>query len=43
MDAAYFSRISHDKVIEKAETIMNGVKQLNITWKQFKVGKKSVK
>ena len=42
MDAAYFSRISHDKVIEKANIIMNEGQNLDITWEQFKIEKQQL-
>ena len=37
IDAAY-SGISHNKVIEKANIVMNEGENLNIAWEQFKVG-----
>ena len=37
--AAFHSRISHDKVMEKANIIMNNGEDLDINWEQFKTEK----
>ena len=39
IEAAYFSGISHNKVLEKANIVMNSGENLDITWEQFKVEK----
>merc|ERR1711966_485601 len=36
---AFYFRISHDKVIERANIIMNKGENFEITWEQFKVEK----
>ena len=41
--AAFHSRISHDKVIEKANIIMNNGEDLDINWEQFKTEKTGAK
>ena len=39
IEAAFFSGISHNKVLEKANIVMNSGDNLDITWEQFKTEK----